>query len=326
MPSPWSGYSTAAPRPLLTASVVIVARASARRIGDHLERDGKLDSGDDVFLLTVDELTRSLPQDARTLVALRRERREQYQKLVVPSYWKGQPSPLADKEIAETGDVVTGIGVSEGVVEGAVRVVETPDFANVKADEVLVAPTTDPSWSSIMFVSSALVVDIGGALSHAAVVARELSLPCVVNTRTGTHAAALLELYEVIDAAVEIGLPMMQTNVTRPELMKVYRALKATAKNREQLVNIGRWMTSSQSEAIEERFEHDMIRAPLLTGLPFMPFDADLSGWSLIYLGVLSRYGVAMFHGGTGSLPKALIASIGEGLVQAAGLAGVEGR
>jgi phytoene dehydrogenase-like protein len=123
-------------------------------------------------------------------------------------------------------------------------------------------------------------------------------------------ARALIELYEVIDAAVDIGLPMMQTNVTRPELMKVYSALKGVAKNRKQLVNIGRWMTSSQAEAIEESFEHDMIRAPLLTGLPFMPFDADMSGWSLIYLGVLSKYGVAMFHGGTGSLPKALIASI----------------
>jgi phytoene dehydrogenase-like protein len=123
-------------------------------------------------------------------------------------------------------------------------------------------------------------------------------------------ARALLELYEVIDAAVDIGLPMMQTNVTRPELMKVMKSVKAVAKNRKQLVNVGRWMTSSQAEAIEDSFEHDMIRAPLLTSLPFMPFDADMSGWSLIYLGVLSKYGVAMFHGGTGSLPKALIKSI----------------
>src|SRR5215212_5776063 len=123
-------------------------------------------------------------------------------------------------------------------------------------------------------------------------------------------ARALLELYEVIDAAVEIGLPMMQTNVTRPALTHVMKSVRAAAKNRKQLANIGRWMTSSQAEAIEESFEHDMIRAPLLTSLPFMPFDADMSGWSLIYLGVLSRYGVSMFHGGTGSLPKALISVI----------------
>jgi phytoene dehydrogenase-like protein len=120
-------------------------------------------------------------------------------------------------------------------------------------------------------------------------------------------ARALLELYEVIEAAVEIGLPMMQTNVITPDIKNILKSAKGVAKNRKQLLALGRWMTSSQAEAVEESFEHDMIRAPMLIGLPFMPFDADLSGWSLIYLGVLSKYGVAMFHGGTGALPKALI-------------------
>jgi phytoene dehydrogenase-like protein len=123
-------------------------------------------------------------------------------------------------------------------------------------------------------------------------------------------ARALLELYEVIDAAVEIGLPMMQTSVTEPEIKNILKSARAVVKNRKQLVALGRWMSSSQAEAVEESFEHDMIRAPLLASLPFMPFDADMSGWSLIYLGVLSKYGVAMFHGGTGSLPKALISVI----------------
>lgn len=84
------------------------------------------------------------------------------------------------------GREVTGIGVSSGTVEGVARIVHDPDFADVQPDEVLVTTTTDPSWSSIMFISSAIVVDIGGALSHAAVVARELGVPCVVNTRDGT--------------------------------------------------------------------------------------------------------------------------------------------
>jgi phytoene dehydrogenase-like protein len=123
-------------------------------------------------------------------------------------------------------------------------------------------------------------------------------------------ARALLELYGVIDAAVAIGLPMMQTNVTQPEIKNILKSARALVKNRGQLAALGRWMSSSQAEAVEESFDHDMIRAPLLTSLPFMPFDADMSGWSLIYLGVLSRYGVAMFHGGTGSLPKALIGVI----------------
>jgi pyruvate,water dikinase len=81
---------------------------------------------------------------------------------------------------------VDGIGVSAGVSEGVARVVRDPSFAEVQQDEILVAATTDPSWASIMYVSCALVMDMGGPISHAAVVARELGIPCVVNTRTGT--------------------------------------------------------------------------------------------------------------------------------------------
>ena len=66
------------------------------------------------------------------------------------------------------------------------RIVTDPSFADVEPGEILVSHTTDPSWASIMFVSAALVVDIGGIISHAAVVARELGIPAVVNTRHGT--------------------------------------------------------------------------------------------------------------------------------------------
>ncbi len=117
-----------------------------------------------------------------------------------------------------------------------------------------------------------------------------------------SDAEALLDLYRVIDAAVEIGLPLMQTSPVKPDIKKVLQATKGgMVKNRKELVAVGRWMASSQAEAIEDSFTSDAIKAPLLIALPFMPFDADLSGWSLIYLGVLSKYGVSMFHGGTGA-------------------------
>ena len=63
-----------------------------------------------------------------------------------------------------------------------------PADAEIEDGDILVARTTDPSWVSLMFLSSALVVDIGGLMSHAAVVARELGIPCVMNTGTGTSA------------------------------------------------------------------------------------------------------------------------------------------
>jgi pyruvate,water dikinase len=72
------------------------------------------------------------------------------------------------------------------VVEGRIRVILDPADTEMDSGDVLVARTTDPSWASVMFLASALVVDIGGPLSHAAVVAREMGVPCVMGTGDGT--------------------------------------------------------------------------------------------------------------------------------------------
>ena len=116
---------------------------------------------------------------------------QEYQSVTIPGAWKGLPVPTEIEEAPELGaarsEQIQGIGVSAGVSEGLARVVTDPSFAEVEPDEVLVASTTDPSWASIMFISSALVMDMGGPISHAAVVARELGIPCVVNTRVGTR-------------------------------------------------------------------------------------------------------------------------------------------
>jgi phytoene dehydrogenase-like protein len=116
-----------------------------------------------------------------------------------------------------------------------------------------------------------------------------------------------LELSNVIAKATAIGLPMMQTNPVRPAAKNVLASLKAVGQGRRELKEIARWVSISQKEAIEEYFEHPMVRGPLTVNLPFMQFDADLSGWALIYLGVLQKWGVAMFEGGTGAFPASLI-------------------
>jgi pyruvate,water dikinase len=141
-------------------------------------------------MLTAEELL-APPSAARLaeIVAARRETRAGYQALeLTSSVWHGLPETVGVSGGADArASVISGTGVSAGTVEGFVRVIEDPSFAEVEPDEVLVAPVTDPSWSSIMFISSALVVDIGGTLSHAAVVARELRIPCVVGTGNATR-------------------------------------------------------------------------------------------------------------------------------------------
>jgi len=164
-----------------------IGRGAARRAGEHLALEGRLDDPEDAFYLVPEELTGRLPVNVREIVAFRRERRAEYQQMRIQSSWQGLPAVLAAVDgTPSAGACINGLGVSAGIVEGTVRVVTDPAFAEVEPGEVLVSSTTDPSWCSIMMISAALVVDIGSALSHAAVVARELGVPCVVNTRTGS--------------------------------------------------------------------------------------------------------------------------------------------
>jgi pyruvate,water dikinase len=192
-----------------------VLRACAKRLGALLAGQGKLDAADDVFYLTAEELFGPWPEDAKTLVRQRRRRRTEYMALGIPTAWKGMPEAIYAKHEANgTEMTLTGIGVSPGIVEGRARVLLSPDFAQVEPGEILVSPTTDPSWSSVMFISAGLVVDIGGALSHAAIVARELGLPCVVNTRNGSQVLKTGDWLRVNGAAgtVEI-LPPASTHL-----------------------------------------------------------------------------------------------------------------
>jgi phytoene dehydrogenase-like protein len=119
-------------------------------------------------------------------------------------------------------------------------------------------------------------------------------------------AASYLKLFEIIDAAVEMGIPAMQTNPVRPDAKTLLKVMGKSARHAGKIGEVARWAMSSQVETVEEWFESDPIRAIIMIGLPFMNFRQDGSGWGLIYLGILSKYGVSMFHGGTGAFPAAL--------------------
>jgi pyruvate,water dikinase len=85
------------------------------------------------------------------------------------------------------GHVVTGFAGSPGVAEGTARVVLTPDrLGELEQGEILVAPFTSPSWAPVFGKLAAAVLDAGGIMSHAAIVAREYGLPAIVGTGSGT--------------------------------------------------------------------------------------------------------------------------------------------
>jgi rifampicin phosphotransferase len=162
-----------------------VIRGAARRLGHHLAVRGALAEEDDIFYLTIDELRAGIPADARDRVADRRAHRDAYRAVELPAVWQGEPKP-ATHTVHPDAELINGTGASAGIVEGTARVVAEPADASIQSGEILVARNTDQGWASLMYLSRGLVTDIGGVMSHTAVVARELGIPCIVGTQTAT--------------------------------------------------------------------------------------------------------------------------------------------
>jgi phosphoenolpyruvate synthase/pyruvate phosphate dikinase len=93
------------------------------------------------------------------------------------------------QEAKARGDVlVSGTPGSPGVVEGPARVIrDASEFGKLRPGDVLVAPFTNPAWTPLFQRAAAVVVDSGGAASHAAIVAREYGIPAVMGTGDGTR-------------------------------------------------------------------------------------------------------------------------------------------
>jgi phosphohistidine swiveling domain-containing protein len=169
-----------------------VARAAARRMGALLHADGSIDEIDDVFMLTREELGSPSAYPLRDTVGLRRRTRVGYESMELPDHFEGVPGLLersgSGPEIGAVGGVITGIAASPGVAEGTARLVLDPSqFDTFEPDDVLVCELTDPAWAPLMQLSAAVVIDIGGPLSHGAIVARELGIPAVIGTGDGTR-------------------------------------------------------------------------------------------------------------------------------------------
>jgi phosphohistidine swiveling domain-containing protein len=166
-----------------------VARFAARRHGAELVKQGVLAQPNDVFAFTVSEVLDGLGAargDLRQVAARRQAKRLEYQELSFPDRWEGMPQPRIGKATGvglQAGDTITGVSITGGVVDGLARVATSLEVAEeLEPGEILVCEVTDPSWCTLFPLVAGMVVDIGGPLSHAAIVAREMGIPCVVNT------------------------------------------------------------------------------------------------------------------------------------------------
>jgi phosphoenolpyruvate synthase/pyruvate phosphate dikinase len=96
--------------------------------------------------------------------------------------------PTADHHDAAGADGgLRGTPASGGVVSGKARVVLDPSSAHLEPGEILVAPSTDPGWTPLFLTAGGLVMEMGGPMSHGAIVAREYGIPAVVGVPDATE-------------------------------------------------------------------------------------------------------------------------------------------
>ncbi|WP_405491043.1 PEP-utilizing enzyme [Nocardia sp. NBC_00511] len=170
----------------------------------RLVQAGKLTEIEDSVFLNLDEILWA-PADMKDRVARRRAERARFQELRMPDVVNGPWEPEEISGALPVGETLTGLGVSPGVVEGTVKRVLGLDD-DIEPGDILVAAVTDTGHTAMFAYAGAVVTDIGGAASHAAIVAREFGVPCVVDTKTASTALADGQRVRVDGAAGTITL------------------------------------------------------------------------------------------------------------------------
>ncbi|KAK2148271.1 hypothetical protein LSH36_506g02049 [Paralvinella palmiformis] len=165
------------------------------KLASLMVREGRLPKEELLFFLTHEEIGQLLEKRCGRLVTRAQRRYKLYPKQLEMKYQivnRGRPVPAEDCMANYKGDFSTtfeiqGMPVSQGVIQGKARVIRTlEEAATIECGEILVVPFTDVGWSPYFPLISGLVTEMGGLLSHGAVVAREYGLPCIVNAQNAT--------------------------------------------------------------------------------------------------------------------------------------------
>lgn len=165
-------------------------RRALLELGGRWQARGLLDSAQDVFFLTLDQMQvmADAPQPMQSIVAASRaEYQANARRTPPPIVRDGVGVETAAVAAATADGELHGIAGSPGVVTGTVRVVHGPEeFDKLKRGEILVAPFTNPVWTPLFAIAGGIITQVGGILSHGAIVAREYGIPAVMAVQNAT--------------------------------------------------------------------------------------------------------------------------------------------
>ena len=184
------------------------ARDLLLEVARRLVERGLLEKPDDYFFLSIPEIEKLATGQlekawVREQVVIRRRELAENMRVDPPLIVRSDGKPVM--RAAPAGQVVKGVGASPGVVRGPARVLFDPtDGARLHTGEILVAKFTDPSWTPLFLTAAGLIMEVGGIVSHGAIVAREYGIPAVVGVKEATRILRQGEMVEVNGGTGEV--------------------------------------------------------------------------------------------------------------------------
>ncbi|MFU2014363.1 phosphoenolpyruvate synthase [Peribacillus butanolivorans] len=157
---------------------------------EQLVQAGVIHEKEDIYYLTFEELhevVRTNKLDYQ-IISKRKDEYKLYEKLTPPRVITSDGEIIVGEYKREnlTAEAIVGLPVSSGVIEGRARVILKMEDADLEDGDILVTTFTDPSWTPLFVSIKGLVTEVGGLMTHGAVIAREYGLPAVVGVENAT--------------------------------------------------------------------------------------------------------------------------------------------
>ncbi|MED2790215.1 phosphoenolpyruvate synthase [Bacillus wiedmannii] len=157
---------------------------------ERLVQNGVIHEVDDIYYLTFEELHEVVRTNKLDYEVIHKQKNEYklYEKLTPPRVMTSDGEIITGKYKRENlpADAIVGLPVSSGVVEGRARIILNMEEANLEEGDILVTAFTDPGWTPLFVSIKGLVTEVGGLMTHGAVIAREYGLPAVVGVENAT--------------------------------------------------------------------------------------------------------------------------------------------
>lgn len=183
-------------------------RTLLMRLGELLVAQSRLDEREDIFFLSIDERNDLLTVNTTNWNAIVRERRLEREHNAAASVpdtirdWESLTEQIRMSTQADKSDQLTGMPISAGSVIGPVRMIRSVmDWSKVAPGDILVVPVIDPGLAPLFGIAGGLIAEMGGTLSHGAIIAREYGLPTIANA-----GGAMAQLADGLQVKLDAGL------------------------------------------------------------------------------------------------------------------------